>query len=150
MIDRRGSAGDWGGGDWLLHACVDSSVQRRAVQSGGGLSEGGGAAYPRLFGRRLIPIRSMGGGLTRRRGNSTTLLCLFVPCLVSMELTDRRSSGALLPGKLLFLFGSMTSFSILVRSSNRSSFAVSSSPVFTPLERSRGPSEDLDKGRSTC
>lgn len=31
-------------------------------------------AYPRPFGSRVIPILSMGGGLTRRRGNSTTLL----------------------------------------------------------------------------
>lgn len=34
----------------------------------------GVSAYPRLFGRRLMPILSMGGGLTRCRGNSTTLL----------------------------------------------------------------------------
>ena len=77
--------------------------------------------------------------------------CLFVACLVSMELIDRRSRGALLPGKPLFLFGSMTSFSILTRSSSRSSFAVSSSPsLFTPPGRKRKAARGLERGRPTC
>lgn len=64
-----------------------------------------------------------------------------------MELIDRRSSGALLPGKLLFLFGSMTSFSIFTWLSNRISFTVSPSPSFTSLGQGR---KDADMGRSMC
>lgn len=156
MSGGRGSAGDW-----LFHASVeikdhfsvfftDAFMKMSHMQfctcpvrawGESGLSDGGGVAYPLPFGRRPIPILSMGGGLSRRRGDSTTLLqteehgdvrlipasqvfsgvltgdylCLFDPCcFVSMELMDRRSSGTLLMGKLLFLFGSMTSFSILI------------------------------------
>lgn len=125
----------------------------------------------------------MGGGLFRRRGDSTTLLgrkdehqdkwmvklpspvlhllnspgkgesylCFFLPCLVSMELMDSRSSGALFPGKLLFLLGSVTSFSIIItRSSVRRSLALSSSLGFIlPGWRHRMASV-LSPGPSMC
>ncbi|KAG7234885.1 hypothetical protein INR49_003622 [Caranx melampygus] len=81
----------------------------------------------------------------RRTDSSSWQLHCFAVNRDAMEdnkLIDRRSRGALLPGKLLFFFGSMTSFSILTRSSNRSSFAVSSSG-FTPAARDRRPTTGL-------
>lgn len=196
-VSRWSEGGRGSAGDWRFHASVEindhfsvftdtfmkmSHMQFctcpvRALWREGGLSDGGDVAYPLPFGRRPIPILSMGGGLSRRRGDSTTLLqteehggvrlipasqvfsgiltgdylCLSDPCcFVSMELMDRRSSGTLLMGKLLFLFGSMTSFSILIRWSDWSSFAVSSSPTFTPTGRDWGAAWNLKMGWSTC
>lgn len=54
------------------------------------LSVGSVAAYP-LFGRRLMPILSMGGGLTRRRGNSTTLLFTQKHTFLSLVSTSVQS-----------------------------------------------------------
>ncbi|CAL8348287.1 unnamed protein product [Arctogadus glacialis] len=51
-----------------------------------------------------------------------------------MPLIDSRSKGVLPPGKLRFLFGSMTSFSILTRRSRRSSFSDIFSLAFSPPE----------------